>query len=53
MAKGLKPVKEYWIFERYHTPRFTKPDENGYVIMDYCIYVDKDYGKKKDRIKKK
>ncbi len=26
-------------FERYNCPRFTQPDENGLVILDYCIYL--------------
>jgi hypothetical protein len=28
-----------WCFERYNCPRFTKPDEHGKVILDYCIYL--------------
>ncbi|MGI5898762.1 MAG: hypothetical protein ACOX8S_02440 [Christensenellales bacterium] len=26
-------------FERYNCPRFTEPDENGDVILDYCAYL--------------
>lgn len=26
-------------FERYNCPRFTEPDENGNVILDYGIYL--------------
>ncbi len=37
--RGMVPVSDYWIFERYHTPRFTKPDAKGNVIMDYCVYL--------------
>ena len=29
----------YWFFERYNHPRFTTPDENGKVILDYGIYL--------------
>lgn len=28
-----------WYIERYNCPRFTTPDENGKVILDYCIYL--------------
>jgi hypothetical protein len=28
-----------WFFERYNCPRFTEPDENGKVILDYGIYL--------------
>jgi hypothetical protein len=30
---------EYWFFERYGCPRFTTPDENGKIILDYCFYI--------------
>jgi predicted transcriptional regulator YdeE len=40
---GIAPVTDpdgaYWFFERYACPRFTTPDENGYVILDHCYYV--------------
>ncbi len=29
-----------WCIERYNCPRFTVPDENGQVILDYCIAVE-------------
>lgn len=29
----------WWFFERYGCPRFTKPDENGNVILDICHFV--------------
>lgn len=33
-----------WFFERYDYDRFTTKDENGEVILDYCVFVkDKDY----------
>lgn len=28
-----------YFFERYNCPRFTEPDENGDVILDYGIYL--------------
>jgi hypothetical protein len=28
-----------WFFERYNCPRFTTPDEQGKVILDYCVYI--------------
>lgn len=28
-----------WFFERYNCPRFTTPDENGKVILDYGVYL--------------
>ncbi|NLM39207.1 MAG: GyrI-like domain-containing protein [Firmicutes bacterium] len=28
-----------WFFERYNCPRFTDPDEEGRVILDYCFYL--------------
>ncbi|MCQ2505679.1 MAG: GyrI-like domain-containing protein [Lachnospiraceae bacterium] len=31
-ATGVK-----WCFERYVSPRFTEPDENGEVIVDQCF----------------
>lgn len=38
---GFKGEKEkwWWFFERYNCPRFTTPDENGKVILDYGIYL--------------
>ncbi len=40
---GIAPVTDkdgaFWFFERYACPRFTTPDENGYVILDHCYYV--------------
>ena len=29
-----------WCFERYNWPRFTTPDEQGRVILDYGISVE-------------
>lgn len=31
--------KWYWFFERYNCPRFTTPDENGKIILDYGMYI--------------
>lgn len=31
--------KQFWFFERYNCPRFTTPDENGKIILDYCFYI--------------
>lgn len=28
-----------WSFERCQCPRFTMPDDNGNVILDYCYFV--------------
>lgn len=43
---SVKKLKEFnWIpadticFERYNCPRFTNPDDQGNVILDYCIYL--------------
>jgi hypothetical protein len=36
---GWQFSEDTWFFERYNCPRFTTPDENGNVILDYCIYL--------------
>lgn len=40
---GITPMTDadgaFWFFERYNCPRFTTPDENGYVILDHCYYI--------------
>lgn len=36
---GWQLADNTWFFERYNCPRFTTPDENGKVILDYCCYV--------------
>ncbi|HHT73569.1 MAG TPA: GyrI-like domain-containing protein [Firmicutes bacterium] len=28
-----------WFFERYNCPRFTDPDGEGNVVLDYCFYL--------------
>ena len=30
-----------WCFERYNCPRFTSPDNNGNIILDYGISIEK------------
>lgn len=35
--KGWTPKS--WFIERYNCPRFTTPDEQGNVILDYCAYL--------------
>ena len=37
---GLKRKEDDWCFERYNCPRFTTPDENGNVILDYAISIE-------------
>ncbi len=36
---GFTRKEDDWCFERYQCPRFTTPDENGNVILDYGISV--------------
>ena len=31
----------WWSMERYQCPRFTTPDENNRLILDYCFFVQK------------
>lgn len=38
-SQGLKRKEYAWCFERYNCPRFTTPDENGNVILDYGISI--------------
>ena len=35
----LNRYEDHWCFERYQCPRFTSPDENGNVILDYGISI--------------
>ncbi|WIV11520.1 GyrI-like domain-containing protein [Proteiniborus sp. MB09-C3] len=37
--EGWQVANNAWVFELYNCPRFTTPDENGKVILDYCIYL--------------
>ena len=38
--KGWVRVEDDWCFERYSCPRFTTPDEEGCVILDYGISIE-------------
>ena len=38
-AKGMTRFEDNWCIERYQCPRFTTPDENGNVILDYGISI--------------
>lgn len=40
-ARNLKPKEDQLCFERYNCPRFTTPDERGYVILDYAISIER------------
>lgn len=40
-AHGLKRKEDDWCFERYNCPRFTTPDEQGNVILDYAVSIEK------------
>lgn len=40
-ARGLERKESGWRFERYNCPRFTTPDENGNVILDYGLSINK------------
>lgn len=37
---GWMRREDDWCFERYNCPRFTTPDEQGRVILDYGISVE-------------
>jgi predicted transcriptional regulator YdeE len=37
--QGYALQDDPWFFERYNCPRFTTPDEQGKVILDYCVYI--------------
>ena len=39
-AQGLKRKEDDWCFERYNCPRFTTPDAEGNVILDYGIAIE-------------
>lgn len=36
---GWEVADGMWFFERYNCPRFTTPDADGKIILDYCVYV--------------
>lgn len=33
------PKMDAWYMERYNCPRFTQPDDQGNVILDYCAWL--------------
>lgn len=37
---GWTRIEDDWCFERYNCPRFTTPDADGRVILDYGISVE-------------
>ena len=44
IAQGGMEIKSddhgaVWSFERYGCPRFTSPDGDGNIILDYCFFV--------------
>lgn len=38
--QGVKRYEDNWCFERYNCPRYTTPDEQGKVILDYGISIE-------------
>lgn len=38
-AHNLIRKEDDWCFERYNCPRFTTPDANGNVILDYAVSI--------------
>ena len=38
--RGWKELEGGWQFERYNCPRFTAPDQDGKVILDYGIFLE-------------
>lgn len=38
--KGFTRREDDWCFERYNCPRFTTPDGEGMVVLDYGIAVE-------------
>lgn len=39
-VQGLKRKEDDWCFERYNCPRFTTPDAQGKVILDYALSIE-------------
>ncbi len=39
-AHGFNRKEDDWCFERYNCPRFTTPNGNGEVILDYLISIE-------------
>ena len=42
-ALGLR-VRDGWRLERYNCPRFTTPDEQGRVVLDWVVKVEEPEG---------
>lgn len=42
LENGYKCNNIKWCMELYNCPRFTTPDENGNIILDYYIPIDAD-----------
>lgn len=38
--QGMARKEDDWCFERYQCPRYTTPDEDGNVILDYGISIE-------------
>lgn len=39
-VQGMKRKEDSWCVERYNCPRYTTPDENGCVILDYGVGIE-------------
>ena len=39
LMEFLERKENDWCFERYNCPRYTTPDENGNVILDYAVSI--------------
>ncbi|HHT28018.1 MAG TPA: GyrI-like domain-containing protein [Firmicutes bacterium] len=39
LEAGWQIARDAWVFERYNCPRFTSPDDQGKVILDYGVYL--------------
>ena len=39
-AQGFTRKEDDWCFERYQCPRYTTPDAEGNVILDYAIAIE-------------
>ena len=38
--QGMARKEDDWCFERYQCPRYTTPDEEGKIILDYGIAIE-------------
>lgn len=41
VADGYKIAENGWVMERYDNERFMNKDEQGNIILDYCVYLQK------------